>query len=440
MNRLHRFVAEKSGAAAILAALAMPIVVGGLGLGAEAGYRYYNERLLQHAVDFAAHAGAVRLSRGDTPAKIEAAALNVAVNSGFEPDTRSDDILVNVPPQGGSYAGHAAAVEVYLRETRPRLLSAIFSDEPVQIEVRAVAAAKAAGRPGCILALSKNDPAASRAFQVSGSTNIDLVGCSVHSNSSNPTDSFYQSSSASFLRTECVSTVGGAQAVNLTLTGCPSVIQNAPLAMDPYWTLPEPDPAELNALPCHAKGVGTPAKPLTVVPTETLSSGYPVRRYCGGLDAKGQVTFSPGLYVVEGGTLTSSGTDAALLKNDPNASYPSGITFYFRNGGTAKLSGNSTLDLHAPETGPYSGILFYGGRSQVGVSHSIAGAQASVLQGAVYMPASHLTFSGNSAGSSGCTQIIADTVTLTGTSALKVDCTAAGTEEILIGQVFSVVE
>ena len=46
-----RFAADTSGGAAIILALTLPIVIGGLGLGVEVGLWYQTERRLQTAAD-----------------------------------------------------------------------------------------------------------------------------------------------------------------------------------------------------------------------------------------------------------------------------------------------------------------------------------------------------------------------------------------------------
>ncbi|HBT00685.1 MAG TPA: hypothetical protein DEB47_12670, partial [Citreicella sp.] len=83
------FAADSQGAVAILAALTMPVLVLGMGLGAEAGYQYMVQRNLQHAADLAAHAGGTRLRAGDSKAAIDAAALHVATQAEFAVDEGS---------------------------------------------------------------------------------------------------------------------------------------------------------------------------------------------------------------------------------------------------------------------------------------------------------------------------------------------------------------
>ena len=52
-RRLQRLLADNSGAAAVVMALTLPVVLGGMGLGTEVGYWYFNQRKVQNAADMA---------------------------------------------------------------------------------------------------------------------------------------------------------------------------------------------------------------------------------------------------------------------------------------------------------------------------------------------------------------------------------------------------
>jgi hypothetical protein len=62
------------------------------------------------------------------------------------------------------------------------------------------------------------------------------------------------------------------------------------------------------------------------------------------------------------------------------------------------------------------------------------------LQGAVYMPQSNIQFTGNSATSNGCTQVIGLTVTFSGNSGLQSNCTGSGTRTIETNETVAIVE
>lgn len=428
LSRLRGLWTNDDGAAAVIMAFTFPVLVMGMTLGAETGYWYLMQRKLQRAADVAAHAAGVRKRANDTVAGMQSAALNVASNSGFLPSRGT--ITVNNPPQGGSLAGRSNALEVILLESHPRMLTSIFSDDPVPIRSRAVSLVDG-GAPACVLALSGT---ASGALTISGSTSVSLSGCSVASNST-ASDAFLMSGSGAALRTDCVHSSGGAVTTsNLTLTACDVARVNSPPALDPYASIAQP----MVAGTCRNRNVGTPTGSTTERPDYDHPSGFRWRCYDGGLDLKGTVTFEPGLYIINGGTFSINGGD---INSATSANIRGqGVTFFLTGGATLRLTGNMTTDLSAPTSGPFSGILFFGDRRDIGVSHTISGSISSVLQGAIYTPAAHLAFSGNSSTTNGCTQIIADRVTLTGNSNMQQNCSMAGTKDVRANQLVRIVE
>lgn len=423
---IRRFAAQTGGATAVVAALLFPVILGGIGLGAETGYWYLTQRKLQHAADTAAHAAGTRLRAGDTNAQIEAAAVQVATEAGFGAST----LQLNTPPSSGVDAGKTLSVEVLLTQSQPRMFSAVFDNTPVHLGARAVARVTKTGGVACVLALS---PTSAGAVTVSGSTSVNLDGCDVASNS-NASDSFLLSGTASAMTADCIYTVGRSSvATGLTLSKCEQVKEEAPVVRDPYVSIEEPERTGT----CMNKGVGTPNSTTTLTPAETHPSGIKVMRFCNGLDVKGNVQFGPGLYIIEGGdfTVNSGNIDSSAIAS----LIGSGVTFYFTNRGRLRLGANAKLNLSAPTSGPYSGLLFFGSRSESGVTHQINGGVGSTTDGAVYTPASHMSFSGNSK-TTGCLQVVARLVTFTGNSALKSNCETAGTREVLTHEAVALVE
>lgn len=427
ISRLRAFQADTSGATALIAGIMMPVMVMAMGLGAESGFHYMTQRSLQHAADLASHAGGVRLRAGANGADIMAAALNIATASGFRPLT--DTITVHAPPTAGPDAGLATSVEVILTRTQPRFLSAIIDNAPLLIAARAVSRIVAPGTAACVLALS---PTTSAAITVDGSTQVSLLGCDMASNS-NADDAFKMVSNGARLGVDCIYTVGKANIDTryLTLAKCAAPRELAPVVRDPYAGVAEPG----------VEGVclSSPSKSLPVfTPNFVHSSGVPALRICGGLDIKKLVTFLPGLYIIDGGTF-SLNANGSVLSVDAGI-IAAGVTFMLT--GTAKLSmtGNGGLNIQAPTTGPFAGILFFGSRSQTGITHEVLGNSGSVTQGAIYLPTSEITFSGNSSTVNGCTQIIASRVKFTGNSTLRSSCTTPIANGILTHELVKIVE
>lgn len=167
---------DAGGSVAALAAIAFPVLIGGIGLGAEVGYWYVSERKLQHAADLAAYAAGVRLNDGDAKAKLDAVALNISTQSGFA--TSKGTIAVNVPPATGPNTGDKGSVEVILSENVDRYFTSFFGAGKVPVRGRAVA--KTITKQICALALNTT---ANSALSVKGSSSANFENCMVASNS-----------------------------------------------------------------------------------------------------------------------------------------------------------------------------------------------------------------------------------------------------------------
>lgn len=429
-SAVRRYRQDRRGSVIILAAILFPVVIGGLGLWVETGYWYHIQRRVQHIADVSAHAAGVRIRAGDSKAQATAAARYIATQAGFP---AAGTLTVNIPPLSGAKKGNPNAIEVLLSENHTRWFTALFEGGQVALSGRAVTVIEG-DATACMLALSGS---ANGAVTVSGSTSVTLTGCDVASNSVSNT-SYSMGGLGAAITTGCIHTVGGASVTSgLTLTTCQAVKTNAARARDPYSNIPEP--AVIGA--CNPKNVGNNKTATTLTPTDVhpLGGGLKSMRFCNGFDLRGEVTLMPGLYIIEGGNLTVNGgsltsTTAAKLSG-------AGVTFYLASSAVEmRLNGNVTLDLAAPTSGPLSGILFFGSRSATAASHIINGSSGSVLQGAVYTPASAIQYSGDSAGTNGCTQVIASTITLTGNSLMKATCASSGTRDLWASEIVRLYE
>ncbi|RUT98403.1 hypothetical protein EOD23_26975, partial [Mesorhizobium sp. USDA-HM6] len=148
------FRSGESGNVATIFALALPIVVGGAGLGVETSYWYYSSLKLQATADAAAYAGALEKVAGSDTAGITAAATQSATDNGLGTGT----ITVHTPPTSGPNTAKKA-VEVILNQNLDRMFTSIFTDSKVPEQARAVALITDASK-ACVLALSQSAPQA----------------------------------------------------------------------------------------------------------------------------------------------------------------------------------------------------------------------------------------------------------------------------------------
>ena len=320
-------------------------------------------------------------------------------------------MTVNTPPTSGPNAGSTDAVEVIIGQNIQRFFSSFFEDGAVMIGARAVARIRTAAN-ACVLALS---PTAPRAAQFSGSSDVNLIGCSVMSNSM-AADAVRVQGSAQ-LSTPCIYAVGQAWVTSgATMTDAECARTGPKTGVSKV-----ADPFEDVAMPTRPSGCRSNS-------ASTLLPG----RYCGGLSLSGTVNLQPGVYYIDGGTFRVN-SKANIRGN--------GVTFVLASGARVSMNGNATVDLRAPASGAYSGILFMGDRnSSGGLRNSFNGTASSRMTGAIYFPTQAVEYLGNFSGLNGCTQVVADTVEWTGSTSVKIDCSDYGMRSIVANQVVQLVE
>jgi hypothetical protein len=394
---IYRFFKDERGITAVFFALTLPVSVGFLALGAETALWFYKQRELQKIVDIAAYNGAVELSDSDNPTLAEQTAEKDAIFHGF--DASTGVLTINTPPTSGAFQNNNS-VEVTIDGTYPALFSALFRDDPYIIAVRAVASYQNDGT-ACILALH---PDASRAIDISGSGDVDLIGCSVMSNSI-ADDSFYQGGQGDIV-TPCVRAVGGIeQSGGVHYTVCDEPWPYSPAADDPFEDLPAPP----------IPGV---CSPVPTVPDADGIIPVPPGRYCGGLNLNGDYEFAGGIYVIDGGTFRLNASTSVTGTE---------TTFYLTNDADLTWNGTADIDLTAPTAGIYKGVLFYADRDPNDDNDLLFnGTAGSALIGAIYAPGRPISMLGDFTGSNGCTQLVASTINLGGNNTFSANCAGAG--------------
>jgi len=361
---------------------------------ADTGLFFDHRRRMQTGVDSAAMAGAEQLRRAASATQIESAAFNAAATNGFTNGVNGAQVAVNHPPTSGFYAGKDAFVEAVISQVRPTTFMGILGFQTATVSTRAVAGAKAG--PACIYAM---DPTAASAFNVNGGASVTATcGIVDDSSSSNAMNSSGGSSSVTATSIAVTGNVTGCCYSPTPQTGVP----------------PEPDPFAQRAAPVFSGCDYTKFK--VTGGTKILTPGV----YCDGIDITGgsTVTFSPGLYVLNGGGLSVSGN--STLNG-------TGVTFYNTASGSnaykpVSISGGTIGTLSAPTSGPMEAMLFFQDRGiRSSQTNTISGGSTLNLAGAVYFLTTPLNFSGNSSGDADYTILVASLITFTGASRLNAD-------------------
>jgi Flp pilus assembly protein TadG len=386
----------RRGNVALLFALLTPMAIGGAGLATEVGVWYHRRLELQSAADAAAYAAAVELRAGGTQSTFTAEALAAAQAAGFDPNQGT--ITVNNPPQSGTHQTNQA-IEVLISENVPRFFSSIFVNTPLIEHTRSVTIFQTAAY-GCIDAL---DPTAQAEVLISGSAQITTAGCSIMANSL--ASNAIQAQGSATLTTDCLISVGGVSLTSgVTETVCGAPITQAPPVADPYKDVANPTPQS----GCQ----------------DTSGPTYSPGTYCNGLTLQGAANLQPGTYYIQGGDLKIN-AGANVIGN--------GVTLYMQGSNTVQMNGNATVNLSAPTSGDYSGMLMMGDRTCTSCSNAqetLNGTAGSLMTGAIYFPKQNVNYLGNFSGVNGCTQVVADTITWNGHTHLSINCTGSGIKNI----------
>ncbi|TVR95213.1 MAG: hypothetical protein EA406_14500 [Rhodospirillales bacterium] len=412
-GRLRQLRGNDSGGVAVLMALGLPVLAGFSGLGLDVSTWYLERRSLQSVVDSAALAAAYALSvGGDAGAQQQAADDSLGRNTfALGP---GDSFQVLSPPQSGKFIGNPKAVEVRLSRPAQLYFTRMFvGDDGVTVSARAVGAeivgddviGKDLG-DHCVLAL---DETMDGAAEFAGTANADL-NCGVASNSN--------SDRSIHVRGTAKLTADPAQAVGdirvdgaATLTTANPLAPFSPPIVDPFG----PDRRNLQVpafSSCQAWPSFSGEGPFTVDPGV----------YCGDLLLeKKNVTFNPGTYVLDGGSIE--------VKAHSNIS-GTGVTFVLTGAapqdvGTVTFTSQSTIDLAAPTTGEWSGVLIYQDRKATGVEsgslieNKMLGGSTTLLKGAIYAPTRGVRFTGGNKGGSDCLLLVARKITFTGNAVIE---------------------
>ncbi|HEX4635752.1 MAG TPA: pilus assembly protein TadG-related protein, partial [Rhizomicrobium sp.] len=404
-QKVWRFWRDRRGNYAVITALMSPVLIGSAGLATEGGLWMYVHQSLQGAADSAALSAATQYSL-NTSASLDNQAQSVIATYGYTVGTAGTTVTVHRPPATGAYSGNTSAIEVVVTTQQSRLLSSLFNSGNVTLTGRAVALPGNNGT-GCVLTLN---PTLSGAVTSKGSSGITLTQCSVYDDS-NDSGALTNGGSATInaLSVNVVGQISGGSGITTTQGTNVGV---SPIS-DPYANVVMPTPGA-----CDQNNT-------TEKTTITIDPGV----YCNGLqlNAGAVVTMNPGIYFIDRGSLqmaggsTLQGTGVTIILTSSTG----------KNYATATINGGATLAITAPTTGATAGIAIFGDRNMpTSNTYKFNGGNNQVLGGAVYIPKGTLEYAGGNNTSTNCTQIIADNVTFTGNSLLKINCSGSGTRPI----------
>jgi Putative Flp pilus-assembly TadE/G-like len=373
-------------------AVAMAVILGFAGIVVDVGQLHYTNSRLQAAADAAAVSGALEIAYcGGTSncALMQVAAQKALVENGFTGSTLVTQcatgassvltITVNNGPCASlndpNYA-NTNYVEVLVSEPQSTYFIRALGITSTTLTARAEATM--GNLPFCVDTLGSSGTT----FQNNGGTLTASCGILVNS-----TGSRAFVSNGGTVTASAIDVSGGDQITGSSVT--PTPITNTPGLADPLSWVPTPTTGSCTYPSAYLVNSGS----VTLMPGN----------YCGGIILNsGAATFSPGLYTIGGSGLLVNG--GSMTGN--------GATFYFQ-AGSAVFNGASSINLVAPTTGTYAGILFFQNSSDTSAA-TINGGAGSVFQGALYFP--HAAVQLNGGNVAAYTIVVSQSVQMNGSS------------------------
>jgi Flp pilus assembly protein TadG len=263
------------------------------------------------------------------------------------------------------------------------------------------------GKPICMLSFNKT---VDKAINIQGTADIVADGCAVHANSISNEALNQEGSASATAESFCVygDYSGAAGAFS------PSPDNNCRQEKDPLKTTVKAALAGTDLTTCISPN------PSPVKNNVTLNPGV----YCGGLkiQAGPTVHLNPGTYVIRNGGFivsagaTLEGTNVTIVLAGSSSST------YFQN------AGGANIDITAPTSGPFSGILMTQTEDSSPSPHenTITGGGDMKFSGIIYLPLQPLSIEGNGEIGDTANQfaIMADTIHVQGTGLLTVHLTS----------------
>jgi hypothetical protein len=414
---MRKLFKDPRGNALVIAGAALPLVIGSAGLATDTIQWTLWKRQLQRAADSAALAGVYgklasqTVSTGacsaSTPISRDMTVGTVSARLGTTPTC-----TVQSPPTSGSWtAATYKAVKVTMSAQRSLSFSGIFMSAAPTITATATAAVVQSGKY-CAKAL---DPNSETGIGFSGSATVNL-GCGMITNAkgANAVDG----SGSSSITASPMAAVG--QIANSSNFTSGTVLQpfSSPTT-DPYASVNPPTvPSGCNQSALHGNAnsitvTGASASsPTTVCYKDiTLSSGQ-------------TASFTDAIVILNGGDLTANAGSTLTCLRCTFVLTTDATNITSNSIGKVTFNGGATINLTAPTTGTYSGLVIYKDRRALNCNNcnKIDGNSSSYLEGGIYIPTQEVQFSGNSGMNTNCVQMVAWQLTFTGNTTITNSC------------------
>jgi Flp pilus assembly protein TadG len=411
----------KRGQTAVLFTLMLTTVFGVAGLVTDFGWAYYRKQTAQAAAQAAALAtvkagmtmggvcytnNVVCQAETQCPASITVSSTMTSVDKGClyaqangytSTGRQKVTIETGVVSHNGVFVTYWAVAKV--SEQIPSLFSIVTGNASSTLTARSTVGYIPPTNGGCIYVTAPTGSS----MTTNGNTQI-TTGCGIWVNSSDPAAINLNGGNTTITDNNPnskVEIVGNYSCFGGT-SGCISLppITGARTAGDPLASIPEPAPSSTcDPLPTISHG------------TTTINPGT----YCGSISAQSNDTIimNPGNYIFKSGGSSSCGFSVS-----GNASVSAtGVMMAFQDTCSVSITGNGNVNMSAPTSGMYQGVLMFESRSNATAS-ALTGGAGQVLNGILYFPDALLHYAGGSSSNinAAASTIIAYNLQLNGSS------------------------
>ena len=413
---------NERGNMVVIAAAALPLLIGSAGLATDTIQWALWKRQLQRAADSAAIAGVYDRFKSD------GATTNTetAVNHDISLDQHSGITLQSGYPQvtyPADSGNNKNQVRVVLAVQKSLSFSSMFLTTAPVITAIAQAAGVEVSGDFCVLSLQDNSKTG---IQATGNASISM-DCGMMTNST-ATNAAAGQGSASVTATT-ISASGGIQQSNTWTVG--SYQPYSPALDDPYEDL-DPSTAEKNECTSHPHSApaDSNSSPGPIIDAATAGVNVDgVQVYCVPSISVGSnkfMTLENGLFLVDGGSVNIQGklflTNATIALTNKSSSSTATI-------GSLDMNSNGQISAVAPTTGKWAGMSLYQDRRAVDTAptgnitasspNKINGNSTAKITGVIYFPSQQITYNGTGTGTATCTQFVAKRIYWSGNSGLN---------------------
>lgn len=393
---------RRRGQTAIMFTLALTTMFGVAGLVVDIGWSYYRKQTAQAAAQAAALAAvkaALAQSGGvcgtnnvvcqpetECPASIPVDSGLTNTNKGClyaQANGYTSTGKQKVTLQTGTGAVSGVNVTYWaiakVSEQLPQLFSVVTGNTTANLTSRSIIGYVPPTNGGCIYVIAPTGSS----MTTNGNTQI-TTGCGIWVNSNSSSAINLSGGNTTITDTNPdtkVQIVGGYSCYGGT-SGCitPPPQTGATSAGDPLAGIDPPTPDTC-----------TPIPPIGHQPV-TINPGT----YCGAISLQSNQTLNmnPGNYIFKSG-----GTNSCGLSGSANSTVNgAGVFLFFQDSCNVALTGNVTVNLSAPTSGQYQGVLMYQDRADT-TSSSLTGGSGQALNGILYFPNALLHYAGGSSSS-----------------------------------------